>query len=66
MAEPSPPPQARIRESRRLRLSYIWIVPLIAAIVGGYLFYESEIDVGPTITITFEDGTDIASNSKVM
>jgi paraquat-inducible protein B len=66
MAEPSPSPQARIPESRRLRLSYIWIVPLIAAIVGGYLFYESEIDVGPTITITFEDGTDIASNSKVM
>ena len=66
MAQPSPPPSARIREGRRFRLSYIWIVPLIAAIVGAWLFYKSEIDVGPIITITFEDGTDIASGSKLV
>ena len=66
MARPSPPPQARIREGRRFRLSYVWIVPLIAAIVGAYLFYRAEIDVGPTITITFKDGTDISSGSKVV
>ena len=50
----------------RSRLSYVWIVPLIAAVVGAYLFYQAEIDVGPTITVTFEDGTDISSGSKVM
>lgn len=66
MAQPSPPSSARIREDRRFRLSYIWIVPLIAAIVGAWLFYKSEIDVGPIITITFEDGTNIASGSKVV
>ena len=66
MAHPSPPPQARIREGLRFRLSYVWIVPLIAAVVGAYLLYETEIDVGPTITITFEDGTDIAGGSKVV
>ncbi len=66
MAQPSPPPQARIRERPRFRLSYIWVVPFIAAIVGAYLFYKSEIDVGPTITITFEDGTNISGGSKLV
>jgi paraquat-inducible protein B len=66
MARTSPPPQATVRQGRRFRLSYIWIVPLIAAIVGAYLFYKSEIDVGPTITITFEDGTNVASGSKLV
>ena len=49
-----------------MRLSYIWIVPLIAAAVGGYLFYKAEIDVGPTITITFEDGTNISHGAKLV
>jgi paraquat-inducible protein B len=66
MARINPPPQATVRQGRRFRLSYIWIVPLIAAIVGAYLFYKSEIDVGPTITITFEDGTNVASSSKLV
>lgn len=66
MAGPSPTPQARITPGRRFRLSYIWIVPLIAAAVGGYLFHKAEIDVGPTITITFEDGTNISHGAKLI
>jgi paraquat-inducible protein B len=71
MAEPSPtsqapPPQATVRKSRRLHLSYVWLVPIIAAAVGGYLFYQTEIDVGPTIEIGFADGTNIAKGSKVV
>ena len=65
MARPISTPAERIREGPRFRLSYIWIVPLIAAIVGAWLFYKSEIDVGPIITITFEDGTNIASGTKL-
>ena len=58
MAEPGPTPQATVRK-RRLRPSYAWIVPIIAAAVGGYLFYQTQIDTGPTIEITFADGTNI-------
>jgi paraquat-inducible protein B len=47
-------------------LSYVWIVPLIAAVVAGYLFYKSELDVGPSITITFENGINIAGGSKLV
>lgn len=71
MAEPGPAPQAStpqatVRRSRRLRLSPVWLVPIIAAAVGGYLFYQSEIDVGPTVEIGFADGTNIAKGSKVV
>jgi paraquat-inducible protein B len=66
MAEPSPPPQATVRPSRRLQLSWVWLVPIIAAAVGGYLFYRTEIDVGPTIAIGFADGTSISQGSKVV
>jgi paraquat-inducible protein B len=71
MAEPSPTPQAptsraTVRKSRRLHLSFVWIVPIVAAAVGGYLFYQTEIDVGPTIEIGFADGTNITTGSKVV
>ena len=66
MAEPDLRPQARIAPGRRFRLSYIWIVPLIAAVVGGWLIYKAEIDVGPTITITFEEGTSIKRDAKLI
>jgi paraquat-inducible protein B len=48
-------PQARVRRAR-WRFSVVWVVPLIAAIVAGYLIYSRVRDVGPTITITFKDG----------
>src|SRR5918996_3516109 len=71
MADPSPTPhapgpQATVRRSRRLRLSYAWIVPIVAAAVGGWLFYQTEIDVGPTIAIGFADGPNITKGSKVV
>jgi paraquat-inducible protein B len=33
----------------------VWIVPLIALFVGGYLVYREVLRSGPRITITFED-----------
>jgi paraquat-inducible protein B len=62
----APTPQATVRRSRRLHLAYVWLVPIIAAAVGGYLFYQTEIDVGPTIEIGFADGTNITKGSKVV
>ena len=63
---PAPTPQATLRRSRRLRLSPVWLVPIVAAAVGGYLFWQTEIDVGPTIEIGFADGTNIAEGSKLV
>ena len=52
---PPPVPEARIRR-RHWGLSVIWVVPLIAAIVAGYLVYDRMRQAGPTITIAFKDG----------
>ena len=45
-------PQALVLD--RARLSVVWLIPLVAAIVGIYLAYWAWMEQGPTITITFE------------
>jgi len=36
--------------------SIVWIIPIVAALVGGWLAYKTISEKGPTITITFEGG----------
>lgn len=48
-------PEAKIRRRRRLA-RMAWIVPLIAAIVAGYVVAERWRAYGPQITIRFADG----------
>lgn len=48
-------PQAATK--RRRRVSLIWVVPVIAAMVAGYLIYERVQQGGPRITIRFKDGS---------
>jgi paraquat-inducible protein B len=47
-------PAATIRR-RRWRFPVVWVVPVVAAIVAGYLVYGHLQELGPTITITFND-----------
>jgi paraquat-inducible protein B len=51
-------PEARIRR-RRWRISVAWVVPIVAALVAGYLMYDRMREQGPSITITFSDGNGI-------
>src|ERR1700722_2986596 len=43
---------ARTRRSRRV--SVIWLIPIIAIAIGGWLAWDTLSKQGPTITITFE------------
>ena len=36
--------------------SIVWVIPIVAALIGGWLTYKTISEKGPTITITFEDG----------
>ena len=46
--------------------SIVWIIPIVAALVGGWLAYKTISEKGPTITITFEDGAGLeAGKTKV-
>jgi len=44
-------PEPLIRKKKSL--SIIWIIPLIAAMIGGWLVYKSISEKGPVISIIF-------------
>jgi len=46
-------PQARAEVKPRRRLPLVWLVPLIAVLVGGWLAVKTILAKGPTVTITF-------------
>lgn len=50
--EDEPMPKAVVRD--RALPSIVWLIPLIAAMVGLFLAYRAYSERGPTITITFE------------
>ncbi len=64
MTEPTPPPVAhppaadtvpapRVTVSKRPRLSLVWLVPLLALLIGGSLAVRSILQTGPRIEIEF-------------
>ena len=57
-------PQAKIK--RQSRISIVWIVPLIAAIVGGWLVFKYVRQLGPVISIQFSDGNEIEANQTTL
>jgi paraquat-inducible protein B len=57
-------PQAKIK--RESRISMIWIVPLAAAIVGGWLVFKYVRQMGPVISIQFSDGNEIKANQTTL
>ncbi len=38
----------------RTKISLVWVIPLLAAIIGAWLAYRGITEKGPTITISFE------------
>jgi len=57
MSEPDDPlahlPEAQPVEPRHHRLALVWLIPLIAALLGGWIALQSWLAKGPTITVTF-------------
>jgi len=43
-------------------LSIIWVVPIIALLIGGWLAYQAWLEQGPTIEITFESAEGLETN----
>ena len=39
----------------RSGISIVWIIPIVAALIGAWVAYKSFSEVGPTIVITFEN-----------
>jgi paraquat-inducible protein B len=48
------------------RFPIIWVVPIVAAVIGAWLVYKAVTEEGPTITITFETAAGLtAGKSKI-
>ncbi|HXZ97613.1 MAG TPA: MlaD family protein [Burkholderiales bacterium] len=60
MAEtPRPPdlpeiPEAVAVPKSRRSLQLVWVIPIVAALVGGWLAVKTILEKGPTVTITFK------------
>src|SRR3954465_10287030 len=45
-------PEAEIKKRRGI--SIVWLIPLVAALIGAFLAYKAYTSQGPTITISFQ------------
>src|SRR5690554_5039427 len=51
---PSGPAAPTVKPRRPTRISWIWLVPLVAVLVGLSLLVRGWLSVGPVVTISFE------------
>lgn len=59
--EPRAPGQAPIK-TRRFGISLVWIVPIVAVLVGISLVIHNILQEGPVITVTFKTGDGLTAN----
>ncbi len=58
------PPEVMVEKPRGF--SMVWLIPIIALLIGGWLAYKTISEMGPTITITFKDGAGLeAGKTKI-
>ncbi len=48
--------------SKKQHIAPIWLLPIVALLVGVWLVWRSLLDVGPVITVEFESGEGIVAN----
>jgi paraquat-inducible protein B len=66
MSDHSHTPRAVLRSQvdRRRRLSLIWAIPIVSALIGGWLAWRTWYDRGPLITITFEAASGLTAGQS--
>jgi len=62
MATEDDVPQAVERKAAPRSLQLVWLVPIAAALVGGWLAFKAVWDKGPTMTLQFKTGEGIEAN----
>jgi paraquat-inducible protein B len=59
-------PDAVVEPKRRFSFQMVWLVPILAAIIGGTLAVRAILERGPSITITFKTGIGLeAGKTKI-
>lgn len=65
---PEPPdlPEAVATPRSRWRMQIVWLVPIIAVLIGGWLAVKAVLEQGPTVTISFATGEGLeAGKTKI-
>jgi paraquat-inducible protein B len=57
-------PEAQVQTRRSF--SIIWVVPIIALLIGGWLTFKAMSEKGPEITITFETADGLAADKTMV
>ena len=63
MSETIPEYEPPVRKHGRFHISLVWLVPLVAALVGLSMLVHSWLNVGPTIVISFQTAEGLEANS---
>lgn len=64
--DPGSPSVAQAAIGEKPKFSLVWVVPIVAAIIGAWLVYKAITEEGPTITIVFQTGEGLtAGKTKV-
>jgi paraquat-inducible protein B len=59
-------PEAVAAPRSRWRMQLVWLVPLVAVLIGGWLAVKAVLEQGPTITISFATGEGLeAGKTKI-
>lgn len=58
---PEHPAQPVVRPAKTVRWSWIWLVPLLAVLMGASLMVSYWMRTGPTITVSFESAQDLVA-----
>lgn len=61
-----PPREPAFAETRRRRLSFIWLVPVVALLVAGYLGWRSYADRGPLVTVIFRNADGLTAGQTAV
>ena len=56
----------RAKVMHRWSFPVMWVVPVIAVLIAGYLVYDQVREFGPTITIRFKDGTGLKAGRTLI
>ncbi|SAL46356.1 mammalian cell entry protein [Caballeronia udeis] len=66
MNRPPDYPEAVATPRSRWRVQLVWLVPVVAVLIGGWLAVQSILEKGPTITISFITGEGLeAGKTKI-
>ncbi|PZU52834.1 MAG: mammalian cell entry protein [Thauera sp.] len=59
MSDPTPPalPTAVVDSPRRFRIPLVWVIPIVAALIGLFLAARTWYEQGPVVTLQFRTGT---------